>query len=242
MSGLPNPQPTEQSVGKRRRLSPQTTQPLGPLFSIQNIPSKGKGLVAQRNIKAHSTVILSETPILSIPSNIDENDGEALESILTAQLSIFTPTIQAEKTAELFDLHNAHPDVGELTGILLTNGFSLETSSSQTTSETTRGLFLEISRINHSCRPNCMQIWSWRRRVMELVPVRDIEVGEEITITYMPDGENRGVKETRKLLKDNFGFFCECKVCVAEGGEGSEIDVAKMARDGFAAREGASGQ
>jgi hypothetical protein len=47
------------------------------------------------------------------------------------------------------------------------------------------GLFLEASRINHSCQPNAQHTWNASLGRLTVHALRDIEAGREITISYM---------------------------------------------------------
>ncbi|AEO70984.1 uncharacterized protein THITE_2055665 [Thermothielavioides terrestris NRRL 8126] len=70
------------------------------------------------------------------------------------------------------------------------------------------GLFAEVARINHSCRPNVYFRFSERRLTMEVVAYHAIEPGEEIVMSCKPPAEVR-----RKYLKDHWGFDCACSLC-----------------------------
>jgi hypothetical protein len=82
-------------------------------------------------------------------------------------------------------------------------------------------LYRYVSRMQHSCDPNCsMQVDSDSGDVMVWAN-RRIEAGEELTNSYM--GEQSGfheldVHERREQLMVR-GFVCACKRCVREGGE-----------------------
>lgn len=52
---------------------------------------------------------------------------------------------------------------------------------------------------------------------MVVIPVKGIEIGEEITLTYLDDsGSMSVVEERRERLMNDFGFRCECELCKAE--------------------------
>jgi hypothetical protein len=96
----------------------------------------------------------------------------------------------------------------------MTNGFEIPAEEDW---PSCRGLFLQISRINHACEPNCAQRWvGGEKRVMMIVPVMDIEFGEKITVTYLPDREFQGVEERREWLVNEFGVWCECGLCLRQ--------------------------
>ncbi|CAD7944034.1 unnamed protein product [Amoebophrya sp. A120] len=77
------------------------------------------------------------------------------------------------------------------------------------------GIFEDISRLNHSCEPNCKQ------RVLcdtpSIVATRDIAEGEELTICYTSE-ELRAKKasERRAWLLRKYNFLCSCRKCTAE--------------------------
>ncbi|TLD36300.1 mynd finger and set [Venturia nashicola] len=201
----------------KRRVAPQViSSTIEKSYRIQAIPHKGLGLIAQRDIPVLSTILISEAPILRIPSTMDEDDDTALTIWLERFLLTIPPKIASEKRKATHSLLNSHPEKGVLAGILQTNGFQLPAEGKW---PECRGLFIEISRINHSCVPNCAQRWDGKKRVMIIVPVRRIEVGEEITVTYLVNVEVMVVKERRESLMKDFGFWCECERCKAEGGD-----------------------
>ena len=91
------------------------------------------------------------------------------------------------------------------------------------TNEFADGLFPRICRINHSCRPNAVQgpVDENNRPLGSCVlATRDIEKGEEITVSYSssrgPDG-NPICREWRQdLLRMQYGFECACEMCAEE--------------------------
>ena len=76
-----------------------------------------------------------------------------------------------------------------------------------TIDDTHFGVFLLISRINHSCWPNCLDssFTSEGQRAKEVVLVRDVRKGEEITLSYLTC--NMGTAALRSVL-------CNCGISV----------------------------
>jgi len=85
------------------------------------------------------------------------------------------------------------------------------------------GLFPTVSLANHSCEPN-MYYSPYRETPdpsdlcetraytkMVLRAVRDIKVGEELTLSYIDTNETRETRQ--RLLKAEKHFHCQCK-CV----------------------------
>lgn len=74
--------------------------------------------------------------------------------------------------------------------------------------DTAQGLFVLLSRFNHSCIPNALMPIS-KGDSISCVATRDIRPGEEITFCYM-DLECTTSLARKKVL----GFSCNCKACV----------------------------
>ena len=75
---------------------------------------------------------------------------------------------------------------------------------------------MEISRLNHSCGPNCEVVWRADSKCQEVVAIRDIEKGEEMTICYL-NMENRvNTREERSKILRQYGFSCSCRFCTVE--------------------------
>ena len=86
------------------------------------------------------------------------------------------------------------------------------------------GLFPLTARINHSCDP-CAEIQSQNfiDCHMDLVAKRDIQVGEEITISYVNLHRTAGKSATdsvrrRRELQARYLFLCQCPKCLSSNG------------------------
>eukprot|EP01103_Thecamoeba_quadrilineata_P010358 TRINITY_DN2211_c0_g1_i3.p1 TRINITY_DN2211_c0_g1~~TRINITY_DN2211_c0_g1_i3.p1 ORF type:complete len:368 (+),score=25.99 TRINITY_DN2211_c0_g1_i3:119-1222(+) len=69
--------------------------------------------------------------------------------------------------------------------------------------------------LNHSCQPNTAWRYNSGMRKLEFVALRQINKGDEITISYIPD-LSLSSDERRSLLEQRFRFFCECPRCLSD--------------------------
>jgi hypothetical protein len=85
-------------------------------------------------------------------------------------------------------------------------------------------VFLLTARINHSCVPNVKISYNELRGAMTAYAFRDIEAGEELTISYLEDQASDDGEKTiylkradrQKLLWHKWGFECTCRACADE--------------------------
>ncbi|KAI8613374.1 hypothetical protein BC830DRAFT_1170314 [Chytriomyces sp. MP71] len=78
------------------------------------------------------------------------------------------------------------------------------------------GLLVTLSNANHSCLPNCRvdEIEPFPNPVYQLSALRDIEPGEEISISYIDMEANVELGEDRqRYLEEHFLFYCTCERC-----------------------------
>jgi hypothetical protein len=93
------------------------------------------------------------------------------------------------------------------------------------------GLFPRHARMNHSCRPNASLYFSCvalKRPRVHARLLRDVEAGEEITITYVDLFATRAAR--RDELRRRYHFECSCERCEPACGlptpTGGEVRVA----------------
>lgn len=83
-----------------------------------------------------------------------------------------------------------------------------------------------LARLNHSCAPNCRLLFQLIKRRSATGPqaarvrvilqaIRDIEAGEELTISYLQSAFHKPALR-QKLLQESFRFSCQCKRCITE--------------------------
>ena len=80
------------------------------------------------------------------------------------------------------------------------------------------GVFPIINRINHACDPNCSVHWNVVTNKEELFIMRQVEAGEELTISYVDMITSAATRsERREYLERHFGFLCDCSLCSLTG-------------------------
>ncbi|KAI0994927.1 hypothetical protein K3495_g13254 [Podosphaera aphanis] len=171
------------------------------LWKVQETPGKGFGLIAQQCILP-GTLILSEAPLITTacittlsPTITEFELGKAIDAL------------PAEKREAYFSLHNKHADTDPkhpLAGIVRSNVYPLGVNSN------VGGIFQNIARINHSCLPNAVQYWNHLLGRETVYCVRQINVGEEITLSYHIGGPSA---TRQQVLFEQFGFECRCELC-----------------------------
>lgn len=178
----------------------ERTTPI-PIYILQDIPGKGKGLVANEKIP-RGTRILSETPIITAPQ-YEINTKETQKS-LSEQVNVLN---ENERQA-LLSLSNIYPSssVGDTVyGIFRTVGLPIEDDGIG------GGVFLEACRINHACDNNAQKHWNENIKRHTIHALRDIEKGEEITVYYL--GRDMDRKARQEALQAKFHFTCTCRLC-----------------------------
>jgi hypothetical protein len=182
------------------------------MYILQDVPGKGKGLVASEDI-AEGTRILSEKPVITTPER--QYSDEWLKEHISRQVG----ALNAHDRQSLLSLHNIYPfqeDYEQFLGIFRTNGLPIEANG------TAGGVFLEACRINHSCDNNAQKHWNQRIKRHTVHALRKIPKGEEITINYLGLDSSRGVR--RGKLQNKFGFLCTCRLCFLPTTESQEND------------------
>lgn len=71
------------------------------------------------------------------------------------------------------------------------------------------GLFHITSYLSHACNPNVSL--SFEGNILSLVAEKDLSVGEELLVSYIP--VELSLKERRSLLKEKYRFHCKCDRC-----------------------------
>ena len=137
-------------------------------YQLTSIDGKGLGFIATRRISAGEKILEERPIVMGNMTKLKQNFG-----IILAQLS-------STKRQQIRALYNAFPEDNDV-GILVTNSYGLGPQGQLS------GLFENLSRLNHSCRPNSERCWDHDREVETLYALRCIETGEELQIVAIGD-------------------------------------------------------
>ncbi|KAG6095258.1 hypothetical protein E4U30_002610 [Claviceps sp. LM220 group G6] len=193
------------------------------MYVLQDIRGKAKGLVATQHIPK-GTRILCEQALFTIANVTDAEERYRLIRQQVASLS-------DEQRQVFLSMHNIHPfkNTGErYVGIFETNSLP----AGGTPVPHTRGIFLEACRINHDCRNNAMYDWNTNIQRNTVHAIKDINAGEEITVSYVMFLKNR--ESRQRTLKNTYHFTCRCSLCSLPDEQSQERDrkIAQMIRLG----------
>jgi hypothetical protein len=178
-----------------------------PGYKIANAGDKGLGGFALQLFR-RGDLIVAEAPLFSIRH---QDDGGPMDhrSVVAA-----VGNLSSEEVQKYVSLKNADAEGkrygNPFLGIYSTNAFSGSDRG---------GIFLEVSRFNHSCLPNARSSWNTDINRMRVYALRDIAYGDEIFVSYLAGrnmyGSSRAERQTR--LMSRHMFTCACTACGLQG-------------------------
>jgi hypothetical protein len=73
------------------------------------------------------------------------------------------------------------------------------------------GLYHTLSHVSHSCQPNCtLQSDAQYPRRLKLVACQNVQAGDSLTISYVPDAPK---DERIEVIRRDFHIICQCPAC-----------------------------
>jgi len=184
-----------------------------------SLEGKGQGLVATRDFQV-GEVLIREDPMILMPADVFDNpDTDRVERWLDRRVNALTST-QRQIFFELSDCR-VGADESEKTamGIFYTNCMSFIGDSA--------AVFPQMARSNHSCAPNTEFKENMELAQQELIAVKPIKKGQEITLSYLPSngvGSDLMVKR-RDYLREYYGFHCVCLACTSATDEEDRTQI-----------------
>ncbi|KAH7092412.1 hypothetical protein FB567DRAFT_614340 [Paraphoma chrysanthemicola] len=197
----------------------------GQAWKVVDVPGKDKGVVATRRIARFETVMVDQAAVvvdMDLEKAVMKGESNAMLKLAVERLR--APGVIRDMSAK----HNDGKDEEEVEGeegrleedVMKTNAFG-----STVVDVSTRALFPLISRINHACNPNSFVMFSRAGVSMAIKAYRDIEEGEEITISYLLLGIP---SHKRTHLLSRWGFTCTCALCSLPPQEKKASDLRRV--------------
>ncbi|KAK0454886.1 hypothetical protein EV421DRAFT_1759855 [Armillaria borealis] len=201
-------------------------RPDTPAHCISESPWKGLGMFAMRKVTA-GALILAERALMITPAGVRGSAGifdkypaeQAKQAMLfewEKELEVAYKRMPEEHQMAFMALYNSHTQDGSgpIMGVIRTNGYGLGGLQDEWLGPGSEGaytgVFNELSRLNHSCRPNTYRTFDMVSFAMEIRAVRDIEQGEEFTTYY---SDLLVPTTTRQQQLEPYGVRCDCTSC-----------------------------
>ncbi|KAJ4364044.1 hypothetical protein N0V83_009499 [Neocucurbitaria cava] len=190
----------------------------GPPWKIIDVPGKDKGVVATRKIKQYETFMMDQAAVvvdMDAEKALSAEENQKLLKVAVDRLLV--PAMIRDMSGKHNRLeedarkkkadHEDDEEEGKLEeDIMKTNAYGGTVAD-----VSSRALYPLISqRINHACNPNSFVLFSRAGVSMAIKAYRDIQPGEEITVSYLLLGQP--FTERQHLIK-RWGFACTCDLC-----------------------------
>jgi hypothetical protein len=195
-------------------------------FQVLAVKGKGLGAFATRAHRAGHRMF-SEEPLLvwSVTA------GQPVERVAFEKL---VGDMDKPRRADLMSLFQADKHGGNFQrsawGTWMSNAYPIsgpDVAGSDPADPAAAAVFTHISRINHSCSPNCHVAWNAAIGRQTLHALHDIAVGEEITVTYVT-GHGQARAPRQAYLREQFGFACRCSLCKLSGAALTQSDTRQL--------------
>ncbi|KAI2472254.1 SET domain-containing protein [Annulohypoxylon bovei var. microspora] len=189
-----------------------------PPYEVRDLKDKGMGVIANRTIRKDEIVLFRHPLIVRILDPRPWKPQDVMKLVHRA-------TVQLPQSQGLQMLKLAHSKGGYIIDdIINTNAFGVLVDGVDHS-----GLYIDVSRLNHACKPNMFSRFSSTTLGMEVIAYRDIEPGEELTFSCQsPPAKNdlqsltprtdlplNLVSEQRQTLIREWGFNCTCSLCTS---------------------------
>lgn len=194
-------------------------------FALKDLPGRGVGVVATRLIPAAS-IILQDEATLTIPMR----KPTTAESLLILFSQYVACSAEVRKQVLALHAHSCPGHEEAIRNLLATWQADVQFTQQQVelivrlpsifgtnmfddTAPGASSLYLQASRFNHSCVPNCDygHTSDGERPTMTIRASRDIQPDEELCLPYVDFYEERGQRMAD--LEHSWGFVCSCPAC-----------------------------
>ena len=209
------------------------------VYREEVIPGKGIGCIALKDIPAGSLVI-REVPALYVTPDLDGH-AETIrafaemepqdQSELLRLFNLYSKPETEWSESMRKELKDIEEDAGDLEVAEVSRETGMRVWQIWLTNAYDNGVFLRLSRFNHSCRPNTEYFWNTDLEVwaQDVRTVREVRAGEELTVCYRSFWP--GNRKERRRDMSYYGFDCCCEGCdVTEEEEEEENQACEQFR------------
>ncbi|KAE8442053.1 hypothetical protein EG329_003910 [Mollisiaceae sp. DMI_Dod_QoI] len=181
-------------------------------WEIRNIPGRGNGLFATRLLHRGDHII-SDTPV-----GVFQSDAFFLDYPIGYRYLHTAFDRLPDVTKDIVMRTAAHSPGDPYMERINTNAFAGDFEGAPHFF-----LYPETALMNHDCRPNTLYYHDTSSLIHATYASRTILPGEEITITYTNILQPRS--ERRSVLKQSWGFHCQCSLCSRSDSDIEESDA-----------------
>ncbi|KAK3386186.1 hypothetical protein B0H63DRAFT_434062 [Podospora didyma] len=195
-------------------------------FEVRDIPGKGKGAVASRRIEKGRVILVDHAAFLATDEYPADMLREEVQELLRQGIEQLRDPEKVYGLArkgsprEDDELFSAEED------LLFTNSFAVTVGE-----ESYMALFADLAVRwvvpELTCTNSAFIHFSETTLSITVWSARDIEPGEEITITYSEAGITHA--ERQETLRDVWGFNCSCSLCTADNATRTLSDTRRLA-------------
>ncbi|KAK1752204.1 hypothetical protein QBC47DRAFT_416682 [Echria macrotheca] len=191
------------------------SQPESRSYEVKETPGRGRGVFARQTIPK-GQVFLTGFPALLLDQTFETEIAPKMNETERTRLygAAFEQLPHHQRLSSLATSSGEDGSVYE--DIVRTNGFG---TGIGTKGKKYSGIFPEIARLNHGCRPNAIVRFSKTRLSIEAITIREIQPGEELTISYIPPDLPTPIRQS--LLKTHYFFTCTCALCSSSSSSSS---------------------
>ncbi|KAF7346043.1 SET domain-containing protein 5 [Mycena sanguinolenta] len=193
------------STGRGLGWAPEYTPSRRDPFVVADLPGRGKGLVAVRDIM-QGELVIQESPLFTVPQSISESPVTLISRLLDG--------VSPEGRAAFLNLSYVHlPEGMDLENNPGEVALAIFQTNAVAAGDDRAGIFPRMARLNHGCSSAFNLVYTWRDREQQLFvhALRNISKGQELLTTYTDTKRTRN--ERREFLSQQYGFTCACAVC-----------------------------
>lgn len=180
-----------------------------PMYTLQEIPGKGKGLIAAQKISL-GTRILFEKPVIRMANSVLDNPT------LVASICEQVNSLALEQRQAFLSMQNIYSDeaASQYLGIFRTNGLPFAAKQVFSLIHVVLTMTCDDKTLIKSCNVNIEQ--------HTIHVMQETKKGQEITISYVGVLNSRGVRQ--ETLQREFAFNCSRRLGFLPPDQSQESD------------------